>query len=218
MFLVRVPSFTTKHLGERHPRQGVNSWSNWCRIKGMELFMDSSALDILDANDAGDEEDTPRIVSIEELMIGKPKAPKQTLAETIGWNPPNVGVSGSNVQQQIVFTGNDGQQLDLSSLFGGAGTTTFTINGGGLQINNGQLIIGDNTQVEVVGNTNANGNNNNQAIPQVVPFSQLMGQGATWSVVSLNQNGNAMNNALNTNNLAQLLRMNARKDKPKAKP
>eukprot|EP01083_Nonionella_stella_P164914 547319_1 len=191
-------------------------WTNLIRTAAMQTAAAQSLLS--NTNDAGDEEDTPRIVSIEELMIGKPKEPKQTLAETVGWNSPNVGVSGSNVQQQIVFTGNDGQQLDLSSLFGGAGTTTFTINGGGLQINNGQLIIGDNTQVEVVGNTNANGNNNNQAIPQVVPFSQLMGQGATWSVVSLNQNGNAMNNALNTNNLAQLLRMNARKDKPKAKP
>merc|ERR1712154_222546 len=119
---------------------------------------------------------------------------------------------------------------DLSSLFG-AGGSSFTINGGNIQINNGQIIFGANNNnnnnennlnnllapfMINIGNNNddnnalqtvRNNNYNHEGIPEIVPFSQLMNS-ATVSVFGLDGNGNLVNvgNAVNANsiNLASL--------------
>merc|ERR1712154_155378 len=107
---------------------------------------------------------------------------------------------------------------DLSLLFG-AGGSSFTINGGNIQINNGQIIFGANNNnnnnennlnnllAPFMINIGNNNDDNHEEIPEIVPFSQLMNS-ATVSVFGLDGNGNLVNvgNAVNANsiNLASL--------------
>ena len=189
--------------------------------------------DNLDIIENREEVKAAAVVSKNDLIIGSVKEGRKHMAETIGWNSPKAGLNGAskgNGQPTITFANMNGQPLDLSSLFGGNGAS-FTINGGNIQIQNGQITMngGNNFNnllsqfgININNDNNNNDNNNNgieneralidpsekikkPEIPETVPFTQLM-TSATVAVFSMDTNGNlvSVGNTMNQNNMNNL--------------